>query len=478
MGSDSVHGLATGHDPGQSLDAGRLVREVTTVIRFLVTTLAVAMTAGGCAARQSQTLPPSVSSRLGVPERTDAGAGAVIPPGVTVEDGLTQEEAVAVALWNNPDFRVQLTDLGFARADLLEAGLLRNPVLSLLFPLGPKQFEATLRFPIEVLWERPRRVAAANLALVRVASGLEQHGLNLVADVKVAYVELVLARDRATLAEAAATQLDEIRTITDARLRAGDISELEARSATIDAARARQDAERARFDVQLRANTLRTRLGLSLLDVIITPASASSNSAVCTASPELVVGLLKDAIASRPDVRAAEIAVEAAGARMGWERSRILAVTAVLDANGQGKEGFEMGPGVDLGLPVFDRNQAGRTRARLDMQRAGLAYVAAQQRVASELTEALTQLSQARTTFASWQQAVVAPLEEQVRTAERAFAAGDISYLFVVETTRRLTDGRLRSREVEADIARAVARLERATGRTCDAKGRERAGGL
>jgi outer membrane protein, heavy metal efflux system len=46
----------------------------------------------------------------------------------------------------------------------------------------------------------------------------------------------------------------------------------------------------------------------------------------------MLAGLLKDAIASRPDVRAAEIAVEAAGARMGWEKSRIVAVTAVLDA--------------------------------------------------------------------------------------------------------------------------------------------------
>ena len=98
---------------------------------------------------------------------------------MTLEDGLTEDEAVAVALWNNPDFRVQLTDLGFARADLLEAGLLRIRCSRCLFPIGPKQFEMTLRFPFEVLRERPRRVAAANVALGRVATGLEQHGLNL-----------------------------------------------------------------------------------------------------------------------------------------------------------------------------------------------------------------------------------------------------------------------------------------------------------
>lgn len=445
-------------------------------MRRYLATLSIALLVSGCAARQPQAT--QVSARLGMPDRADGGTGTAIPPGVTLEDGISQDEAIAVALWNNPEFRVQLTDLGFARADLLEAGLLRNPVLSLLFPLGPKQFEATLRFPIEVLWERPRRVAAANLALNRVATGLEQYGLNLVADVKVAYVELALARDRAALAEAAATELEEIRKITDARLRAGDISELEVRSAAIDAARARQDAQRALFDVQLRDNTLRARLGLSLQHGDITLSTATAPADVCASQPELASALLKDALASRPDVRAAEIAVEAAGARMGWERSRIIAVTAVLDANGEGKKGFEMGPGLDLGIPAFDRNQAGRQRATLEMQRAGLAYVAAQQRVATELTEALTQLSQARTTFASWQQTIVTPLEEQVRTAERAYAAGDTSYLFVLETTRRLTDARLRLREVKADIGRAGVRLERAIGRTCDAKGPERARGF
>lgn len=445
-------------------------------MRFHIASLAVALLVSGCAAKQPATT--QVSARLGVPDRTDGGTGTAIPPGVALEDGITQDEAVAVALWNNPEFRVQLTDLGFARADLLEAGLLRNPVLSLLFPLGPKQFEATLRFPIEVLWERPRRVAAANRALSRVAAGLEQYGLNLVADVKVAYVELALARDRAALADAAAAQLEAIRKITESRLRAGDISELEARSATIDAARARQDADRALFDVQLRDNLLRARLGLSLQQQSITLSTGTAPATACSSQPELAPSLLKAALASRPDVRAAEMAVEAAGARMGWERSRIMAVTAVLDANGEGKQGFEMGPGLDLGIPAFDRNQAGRQRAALEMQRAGLAYVAAQQRVATELTDALTQLSQARRTLTSWQQTIVTPLEEQVRTAERAYAAGDTSYLFVLEMTRRLTDARVRLREVEADIGRAGARLERAIGRTCDATGSEPARGF
>ena len=75
-----------------------------------------------------------------------------------------------------------------------------------------------------------------------MAAGLEQDGLSLVADVKVAYAEYTLALDRIVLAERALGELQSIATLMDSRFQAGDISQLEARTASIDAARARQDS--------------------------------------------------------------------------------------------------------------------------------------------------------------------------------------------------------------------------------------------
>jgi len=86
----------------------------------------------GCASRAPIATPDDVVRRTGVPPRPADAEGTALPPGVTLADGLTQDEAVAVALWDNPDFLMQLANLGFARADLVDAGLLQNPVLSLL----------------------------------------------------------------------------------------------------------------------------------------------------------------------------------------------------------------------------------------------------------------------------------------------------------------------------------------------------------
>ncbi len=48
------------------------------------------------------------------------------PAGVVLSDGLSEDEAVALALWNNPGFGATLATLGFVRADLQEAGSLRS----------------------------------------------------------------------------------------------------------------------------------------------------------------------------------------------------------------------------------------------------------------------------------------------------------------------------------------------------------------
>jgi cobalt-zinc-cadmium efflux system outer membrane protein len=433
----------------------------------ITTALLLSLMAAGCASRAE--IVPNLVQRTGLPERPAVAQGTAIPPDVVLDDGVTQDEAVAIALWNNPDFQVQLAEMGFARADLLEAGLLLNPVLSLLFPVGPKQLEATLKWPIDVLWQRPRRVASARLSAERVAAGLEQTGLTLVSDVKIAYVEYALAQDRLRLADQSVGELEQISTLMESRFQAGDISLLEARTASIDASRARQDAVRAQLDVALRANELRTRLGLALepreFEVVIAPAVQEP----CGPLP----ALLEEALASRPDVRAAELGIEAAAARLGWERSRVVAVTAVFDANAEGIDGFETGPGVDIAPPLFNLNQAGVARANAEIRRAGGQYVAVRQRVASELRDATTQYQQASTALSGWRDTVLVPLEEQVQVANRAFADGDVAYLFVLEIQRRLTDARLRTREAEADLARALARIERAIGRRCgNAEGR------
>ena len=181
---------------------------------------------------------------------------------MNLEDGVTQEEAVAVALWNSPSFQATLSDLGVARADLAEAGLLRNPILSLLFPFGPKQLEFTLQYPFEALWQRPSRVAAARLNAQAIGERLVWDALSLVAQVRTAHADAVIADRRLVLATENADLVRRLADIIDARLRAGDISELEARAPRTEAAQADLVRRGAEHDRNLARLTLAALLGL------------------------------------------------------------------------------------------------------------------------------------------------------------------------------------------------------------------------
>jgi len=389
---------------------------------------------------------------------------APLPPDVTLDDGLTSEEAVSIALWNSPSFQATLADLGIARADLVEAGLLRNPVLSVLFPLGPKQFEWTLQFPFEALWQRPARVAAAELNAQAVGERLVWDGLLLVAEARTAHADAAIAERRLQLTIQNADLVRRLAEIAEARLRAGDISELETRAPRNDAARADVVRRAMEHDRDLARLTLAALLGLeSSIDRIRPTPGPGVGAVACGAD----AARIEEALASRPDVRAAELGIEAAGRRARWERSRVLTLIGILDGNGQGREGAEAGPGVNGEIPVFSRNQGAIRRAEAEIERASRRYAAVRAQVVAEVRSASVRLQQARQSNDAWQQEIVPALEVEQRQAESAYKAGEIPLFTLLDVNRRLVDGRTRQLDAEADLQRAAIALERSIGRSC-----------
>lgn len=451
-------------------------------IKRLVVVALLTAVLTGCATRSSQVSTP-ISKRL--EDRTEHGLNPnsssvfSVTPGVSLADGLSEDEAVALALWNNAAFQLDLTSLGFARADLVEAGLLRNPMLTLLLPWGPKQLEFTANLPLEIFWQRPRRVAAATVELERVAESLVQTGLNLIRDVRVAYADSTLANDRARIATESLSQRNEIAQIVQAKLRAGDISELETDTARYDARMAEEQAARLATEATLAKDRVRSLLGMGPSDasfniVASSPSTGASPYRLVIAAPgssnqqvtdQEISELVKRALASRPDLRAAELAIEAAGKRAKWERSKIFSISALLDANAKGTKGFEAGPGVQADVPIFNRNQGGITRAVAEIERAARQYVAVRHRIVLEVQEASIQLLEAKRALDSSRTHILPLIEEDIRIAERAYADGEVAYLLVLETSRRLYEARLLEAEASAALHRATAQLERAVGR-------------
>jgi cobalt-zinc-cadmium efflux system outer membrane protein len=392
---------------------------------------------------------------------SNAAVHPVIPIGVAIDDGVSEDEAVMLALWNNEAFNEALADLGFTRAELIQSGLLRNPTLSILFPLGHKQLEFTTMLPLEALWLRPRRMAVAEAESERVAERLVQNGLDVVRNVRLGLADVTRLTQRIELAADSAQLLGRIAELAEARVRAGDASPLEISSARIEAQRAREDAIRQNHELAIARARLHAILGQVFSD-------ADFQFEPSPDVPQLDLNtrvLVSDALAARPDVRAAEIAVDAACGRVGLARLEHLTVAGLIDANADGEKGFEAGPGLELTLPIFHRNEGSIARAEAEIERSLSHLDTVRSGVALEVREAHARYVQAREQLAIWQEQILPPAEEALHQAEKSFEAGDAPLLVVLESTRQLIEARARAVEAEANIRRAWAELERSVGR-------------
>ncbi|MCP3064157.1 TolC family protein [Myxococcus sp. K38C18041901] len=405
-------------------------------------------------------------SSLAAPMGPEGARAASLPPGVSETEALNAQAAVSVALWNSAALQVDMAQLGVSRADLAEAGALPNPTFSLLFPVGPRTIEASLLQPLFSLWQRPSRVAAAKLQVEQVARGLVQNGLDLARDVRLAHAEWVLAEERRVARDALSALWGRTAELVEARFAAGDASQVEVAALRAEAQTAVDSARRARTDVVLARERLRLLMG-----VVQSPLFAEAQplaTPLDTRAPRPLADLVVVAQQARPDVRAAELGIEAAGGRLGWEKTRILQLFARLDAkpstSASGAKELLWVPGVQLEVPLFNWNPGGIGRAEAEMMRASSRYLLLRQQVTNEVLTAREQVLQAAGSLEAFQSHILPAFTAASEGAQKAFDAGDLPYLQVLDALRRLADARLRVLDIEADLRRALAQLDRSLG--------------
>ena len=155
--------------------------------------------------------------------------------------------------------------------------------------------------------------------------------------------------------------------ITEARLRAGDISELEARSARSDAARVQVVRRAVEHDRNLARLTLAATIGLDRPADQLQPVRVSAADDAAVRHRSAATGGcagLPARRACRGDRHRSGRGNEPGGSVLGWSPHR--------DSRRQwqGRRGFEIGPGRGVDVPLFNRNQGGIGRADAEVERA------------------------------------------------------------------------------------------------------------
>jgi cobalt-zinc-cadmium efflux system outer membrane protein len=293
-----------------------------------------------------------------------------------------------------------------------------------------------------------------------VADQLVQNGLDVVRDAEVSWAALRLARTRLAVAEETVDVAARIARLSRARLAAGDASPLEVAAARGDALAAEDDALRLRQEAVVAEEQLRSLLRLTSSDV---PLRLEDPRTPAPAAPE-PSPLVDVAFAARPDLRAAELTVEAARERAGLSRWEALSLAGIADAKSERSRGLLLGPGLEVGIPIFDWNQGGMARADAEVVRAVRHEAAVRDGVAREVKEAAARYARARQAAELLDARVVPELERFVRQAEAAFAAGETSRLEPLAARGQLLRARVRQAEAAADLSSSQAELERSVG--------------
>jgi cobalt-zinc-cadmium efflux system outer membrane protein len=306
-------------------------------------------------------------------------------------------------------------------------------------------------------------VKAAEIDVQAVTSGLVQNGLDLSRDTLVAHADLWAAERRVKALADSAQLAGRVTDLTRRRRDLGEGTGFEVSLATSDSQSASEAVDSALGDVATTAARLRWLMGIRGDP---RPLSAALG-AVDTISIPQAGSLMETALSSRPDLRAAELAVNARAESAKWERSRVIAMIApALSVKEVGDAGTRAGPGFNIELPLLSRNGGRISRAEAEAVRAVREYVAVKDRVAMEVVAARERAVQAQNALKRIRDDVRSPVEESIRIAERAYRSGDVPLLNVLESSRRLTAVDLSEIDARAALARALADLERAIGRS------------
>ena len=284
-----------------------------------------------------------------------------------LQQGLSLDHARTIALLNNPDLQARMDGLGIAQADLVQAGLLTNPVLGvgIGFPRGGggTSTQFSLVQELVTLFTRGRRKQVAALQLQADQAQVASSALSLLAEVESSYRSVQAAQG---LRDLDATLMDSAGAASELARRqyeAGNISELTYQTQASFAEQARLDLARAEAGLTDKKEALNRLLGLWGPD---------TTWKITEGLPELpheeipLNGLESLAIRQRLDLQAAQAQATAyAEAASLAHKTRFtptvdLGLRTEKDAEGS----RTLGPTLGVELPFFDHGQ-GRT-ARLD----------------------------------------------------------------------------------------------------------------
>jgi cobalt-zinc-cadmium efflux system outer membrane protein len=340
---------------------------------------------------------------------------------------LSADTAVQIALYNNPELQAIYERLGVAQAEVVQAGLLRNPKISLHWGFnagggGVAELLGSVAGAFLDLFLMPLKKKVARAEFRRTKLEVADAVLGKVAAVSQAYYTVQAATQIVALRR---TVLEAQHAAAELALRqheAGNLSELDLVSQQSSYAQGKLDLARAEYQLLGDREVLTRLLGVWGLDV---------EYQVAPSLPELpdaeadLSHLERVAIEHRLDLAAAREELQSVSYAL-----RVTQGTRVLSGLDLGANAHRdpdgpttVGPTLDLELPIFDQKQAEVARLRAQLHAAQHRLDALALAIRSEVRAVRNRLLQARMTVDYYRHALLPQRERIVELSQQQYNA-------------------------------------------------------
>ena len=403
------------------------------------------------------------------PMETTQALGIAEPTGV-----ITLRKALALALMHNPELKVFSWDVRVSEARQLQASLWPNPELEIEVeevggPGARSGFDAAettiaLSQLIELGGKASKRVKVA--LLEKELSGLDYEAkrLDVFTEVTKAFIEVLAAQQRLKLTDELLQLSEELVDTVTKRVDAGKDSPLEKTKAAVTYSNVKIQHRQAVGNLEFaRKQLASTWAGQK-------PKFESVAGQLDSLTPLPSIDELTGLMGQNPDIARWSLEIDKGKASLELEKAKAISDITLSGGMQRFNETDDNAVvfGISIGLPISDRNQAGKLEAVYTLARVREEQRAAQTRIQMELVKVYQELSNSYTEATELDKNVLQGAESVFQASRTGYSQGKLDYLHVLDAQRTLFEAKGRYIEALAAYHKARADVERLIGQNID----------
>jgi outer membrane protein, heavy metal efflux system len=387
----------------------------------------------------------------------------------SVQAGMTPDGLAALAVKQNPELNFYIADIEAAKGTVRTARTVRNPELSTQAGYknsrdnsgGPSGDGAAWSLSFTQTFEYPGRIALrkaiANHDVQLAELHLQQFRLTLAARVRTLAYGVSSAHEKSTAAREVAGRFQALTDVLAQRPAAGVTPQLEARIIRANMVTFRRQEREAALTEATMTAELNQLCGRSA------NAALTVKAGTVSFRPASLPNLLNAARSNAFEIRIRQVELAQQGVKVALSKNERYPAVAVgpyyLQENAADRE-QQVGLGISLPLPLWDRNTGNIATSKGREQQAQTALLVAKREVERRVTQSVAILETKRAEIENLKADEVAKFREAAELADRNYQLGAVSLTINVETQKQYLELVTAANDLQKDALQAAQELE------------------